>query len=231
MVSSKNLRNIGTVAIIILLLAELTAFALPTLQNGDFSEELDPNLNWTVESGDVTCAAGSYFALFTEVLENQEPNGIIVKSALGQEFTFPTDAQTLSFNIVLRPQGYESDSFTASLFYSRTDPNTLISNGVGVDEFFYIDTGYLYDPNPNDPPPGSLVTVGTFDGQTVTLDVSGFQGQDAYLLFSLNPEIDGLQTFVELRNVNISVIPEPDALVLGSIGLGYVTWLRKRRKL
>ncbi len=228
--SSENLHKISTVVIIILLLAGLTAFALPTLQNGDFSEELYPTLNWTVESGIITRIAdegGGYFALFTEVLDGQEPYGIIVKSALGQEFTFPNDAQTLSFDIVLSPEGHESDSFTASLFDNRTNLTPLISNGVDVNEFFYIDTGYLYDPNPNDPPPGSLVTVGTFDGQTVTLDVSGFQGQDAYLQFSLNPEIDSLQTFVELRNVNISVIPEPATVLL--LGLGGLALVRRRR--
>ena len=104
----------------------------------------------------------------------------------------------------------------------------LISNEPGIDEFFYIDSGYLDDPTD----PNVMKTVGAFDGKTVTLDVSGFKAnQDAYLLFNLYTEDEGLVTTIELDNVNISLIPAPGALVLGGIGLGCVTWLRRRRTL
>lgn len=229
--NSKNLLRTSTVVIIVLALSNLTAFALPTLQNGDFSE---PNLagwNWTglVTNTDNDGNALGY-ALFVEVLQGQVPGETITPSTLGQEFSFPEGALTLSFDIEISPPGDESDSFTAYLYDNSTDLYPLISNESG-DEFFYINTEYLNDPDPNDPPPGSLNTVATFDGQTVTLDISGLQDPNAYLLFSLNPEIDDFQTFVELRNVKISVIPAPGALVMGGIGLGCVTWLRRRRTL
>jgi len=221
-----NLQKTTIAVIIVISITEFTAFALPSLQNGDFSEPLTPS--WTVESDIVERFededTGVYFALFTEVLAGQGDD-LTTPSVLSQQFTFPKNAQTLSFDIVILPeeqgeQGHESDMFTASL-------NGLLAPG----QFFYIDTRYLDDPNT----PGAMSTLGTFDGQTVIYDVTSLHGQDVNLVFSLNPDIDDFQTFVELRDVSISVtplvIPAPGAFVLAGIGISCVTWLRRRRTL
>jgi len=206
----------GCVVIIVLALSGLPAFALPSLQNGDFSE---PDLaGWTVISEPVISLSG--VAFFPQDIEEEGD----FTSALGQAFTFPTGALTLSFDIVMTTMGgHETDSFTASLYDNSTDLNPLVSIGSDIDEFFYIDSRYQDDPTD----PDFMKTVGTFDGTTVTLDASGFQDQDAYLLFNLYSEDEQLVTTLELDNVNISIIPEPATLLL--LGLGGL-FLRKHRK-
>lgn len=191
---------------IVVALAGVTAFAVPT--NGDFSDGLN---GWTIESGTVFDGGG--FALFIEDFS-------VPSSTLSQEFTIPLLALELSFDVNMESDLPESpvDVFTAYLYDNSTDLKPLVSNpGVGVDEFFYMD---------ND---GVINTVGTFDGTTVTLDVSGFRGLNAYLVFDLWNGDDKRQTGVSLDNVSISVVPAPGALMLGLIGTGMVGVIRKLR--
>jgi len=183
--------------------AGLTAFAAPTVQNGDFSAGL---ANWTLEYGDVIDGGG--FALFQESIT-------VLSSTISQVFTIPALAQELSFDVIMLsvPGGdYDEfawpDAFTASLLDPVTY-NPLVFNP-GYTEFYYMDnTGYVD-------------TIATVSGNTVSVDVSGFAGLDAYLVFDLWGSYDGMLTSVSLDNVKVSVIPVPGALLLGFIGIGTV---------
>jgi len=84
----------GSVVIIVLALSGLTAFAFPSLENGDFSE---PNLaGWTIVSDPFIDVCG--VALFQQDLDDYS-------SALSQAFIFPAGAQTLSFDIEMTSMG------------------------------------------------------------------------------------------------------------------------------
>ena len=75
---------------------------------------------------------------------------------------------------------------------------------------------------------------GVYSG-TVSIDVTSFAGWDTLLAFDvlhgLDPDYntDGMDTTVALDFVNISVIPAPGALLLGSIGIGCISYLRRRK--
>jgi hypothetical protein len=201
------------VCMLVSLFALSVATAAPTLQNGDFSGGLT---GWTVEYGTVTDGGG--YALFQEDTAS-------LSSTLTQTFNLPVGSQTLSFDVWMSSVtggDYDPfawpDAFTASLL----DPVTfapLIFNP-GFNEFYYLDNT------------GVEQTVGAVSGNTVTLDVSALAGQDVFLSFDLWGSLDGMQTTVGLDNVNVSgvnVVPAPGALLLGSIGVGLVSWLRRSK--
>jgi len=185
-------------------------FAVPTIENGDFST---PGLSgWTVEYGTVTDGGG--YALFEE-------DSFELSSTLSQEFTIPALALELSFDVELSAVpggddfGFPPDAFTASLLDPVTfDP--LISNP-GYTDYYFVDNQ------------GLVETVATVTGNTVSLDVSGLRGLDALLSFDLWGGDDGMLTSVSVDNVNVSVIPTPGALLLAGIGTGLVGFLRRTR--
>ncbi len=191
----------------VLVTAVFSSCAVAQLTNGDFSDGLN---DWVVKSGTVTDGGG--YALFWE-----DESGI-----LSQEFNIPSGALTLSFDLEMvsvgGPHESEPDRFTAYLYNNPTDMNPLVSNP-GVDEFFfYLDNEDIVE----------IVDTGSFDGATVNLNVSGFGGSDAYLVFELLSGEDEMYTKVSLDNVSISVIPTPGGLILACIGTGLVGWLRRR---
>lgn len=182
-----------------------------TIVNGDFSDGLN---GWTVDSGNVSDGGG--FALFEE-------HPTLILSTLFQEFTLPTGVQSLSFDVTLSavaggvsdPFAF-SDSFTASLLDPVTlDP--LIANP-GFSDFYFQDNTGFED------------TIASVSGNHITLDLFGLglDGLDAALYFDLIGSDDGFLTSVSIDNVQVSVIPVPGALLLGSIGVGLVGWLRRR---
>lgn len=210
MANKSYLKTIQFSAIVIAF-SSVTSFAGPTLQNGDFSAGLT---GWNVEYGTVTDGGG--YALFEE-------DPFDLSSTLSQQFTIPALALELSFDVLISSTGnYDTaewaDAFTACLYDNPLDLNPLIYNP-GFDDFFYMDHT------------GVVEMVGSFDGTSVTLDVSAFRNLDAYLVFDLWANLnDGMTTTVSLDNVNISVIPAPGALLLGLIGTGLVGfWHRVRR--
>ena len=207
------LKLLGAAGIALLSLC-LTSFAGPTLQNGDFSAGLS---NWTVEYGTVTDGGG--YALFEE-------DAFDLSSTLSQVFTIPALALQLSFDVLMYSveDGYESPSFPDTFTAALLDPVTFdpfISWDPLVTEYYLLEnTGAIET--------ASAVTI---LGNTVSLDVTNWRGQDVFLSFDLWGGDDGMFTTVSLDNVNISVIPAPGALLLGFIGTGLVGCLRRSRRI
>jgi hypothetical protein len=202
----RSITKCGGLAVILMALTGVTALADMSLQNGDFSLGFT---GWTVEYGTVTDGGG--YALFQE-----DPTSLT--STLSQSFTIPALAHELSFNVAMTSTGtYDPgawpDAFTASLL-DRATRNPLLSNPTYTD-FYYIDHT------------GVVETIAGVSGNTVTLDISGLGGHDAYLVFDLLASDDGMATTVNVDNVNVSVVPLPGALLLGLIGIGTVGSCRR----
>jgi len=45
----------------------------------------------------------------------------------------------------------------------------------------------------------------------------------------LTNEPDGISTSVAIDNVQVSAVPVPGAVVLGSLGVGFAGWMLRRR--
>jgi hypothetical protein len=203
--------GIITAAVSISLVLAGTLQAVPT--NGDFSSGLD---SWTVESGTVTDGGG--YAFFEE-------NSSFYSSLINEQpFTLPAGAFELSFELSM---GYEggppnSDTFTVSLLDETLNP--LISYNPSVTWFYSLEPGFE---------PVTVATWGDIgdDWMRVTLNVSSFAGTNVLLAFDFISEADDVTTTVKLDNVNVLAIPAPAALLLGFIGTGLVSLLRRSGKL
>jgi hypothetical protein len=181
------------------------------ITNGDFSADL--SIGWTVESGYVDWWLDSSARLAPDYDEDT----YFLHSTLSQIFTMDAGSQMLSFDLTMETGGGETDVFTAYLLNPLTgDP--LISI-VGKDYFFSLSSdGDIED---------ELVSV---TGDTIWLDVSGLAGSNVKIVFDLEHDYsDEVDTYAFLDNVNVSLIPAPCALIRGSIGVGFVAWLRRRR--
>ncbi len=190
---------------IVVSLTSLTAFALPSLQNGNFSEGLD---YWTADPCEAFIAVVNGKAFFQESAFFETTSG-----TLSQTFTIPDFALTLSFEFqYFLSEGLdETDVFTASLL----DPDTMVSLTTDPN-FFYWDSE------------GNILTEATLsypgDPNTiiVALDIpSSLYGEDALLFFSLLIDEDVPYTKIFLDNVSVS-IPAPGSLVLGFVGTAVV---------
>jgi hypothetical protein len=212
------LKNCYVKASVVCILAGLlmasVASAIPT--NGDFSQPI--SVGWTVESGTVTVIDG--YAKF------EEDESLMSSLINDQPFTIPAGALDLSFDLKMDVKGLpSSDAFTVSLL----DPgfNPLISYDPGVVTWFY----YLENPYVE---PMTVATVNDIgnDWKRVTLHVSSLVElgpQDVLLAFDLFSIDDTVTTTVSLDNVNVTIIPAPGALLLGFIGTGLVSLLRRSK--
>lgn len=186
--------------------------ALADLSNGTFDTDLS---GWTVApSGSVIWDSGT--ALFL-----QDDPGLptpYTNSTMSQMFSLDPLSLMLSLDVTMiveeedtEPPGGETDTFTATLLDQSNQPVNPVS---GQDYFDFIEG----------------TAEGTFP-HIFTVDVSGVAGQNVKLILDLEHDYDDdLTTSVSVDNVNVSLVPVPGALVLGSLGLGLAGWrLRKSR--
>lgn len=189
--------------------------ALADVTNGTFDTDLS---GWNVESGVVLheLVGGDGKALFKQDDDDEDPSSI-----LSQPFTLDPLSLTLSFDREMESfVPGETDTFTASLLDSSDNP--LVS---------YSGETYFYSLNSQSPPIEETATGVTVTGNTVSLDVSSWAGDDVKLLFALEHEYDDQFTSVLVDNVSVSLVPVPGAFVLGSLGLCFAGWRFRKRRL
>ena len=109
------------------------------------------------------------------------------------------------------------------------NPTDQLDFGIALNSYNAVPTAYvvkLYDPSYN--------LIDTFTGGTSPL-VLWSEGQFTYSGTLVSKAVIGLNSQVSSRfaidNLSINTIPAPGAVLLGSIGVGLVNWLRRRRTL
>ncbi len=108
-------------------------------------------------------------------------------------------------------------------------PTDQLEFGVALNSYYDATSAYvvkLYD--------SSYALIGTFTGNTSPL-VLWSEGQFTYSGTRIRRAVIGFNEQAASRfaidNLTINPIPAPGAVLLGSIGLGLVNWLRRRRTL
>ena len=191
--------------------------ALSNITNGYFNDGLN---NWTTESGVISIEDQE-----AEFIECFAAPDVPVNSTLSQGFTFSDDALSFSFNALM--YGGETPTFTASLFDSSDNPLIHLSGET-----------YFYSLSGDNEEKAAGVSL-SFPEKVTIDDVSAWQSQSVKIVFSLIPKAEdyhsgyGSGVSMYLDNVaveaEVAVIPAPGAILLGSIGVGLVGWLRKRK--
>ena len=221
---NRHLRKIALAALIIACLA-LSAQANPTHSPRSISINFGANEPTSVRS-DILGPAGVLGTLIWNNLDgaNGSVTGLVDDTGSATSVNVSWTSAGTGANILnnTAPPGGERDLMTGGI---STDLSVTItglnaagfgSSGYDVYEYFYdfvisapFDGTYVLNNNYYvfEAPPG----VGDF----LALTISGGQG--------------GYLHGIEL--VQNTVIPAPGALLLGSIGLGFVSWLRRRRTL
>ncbi len=108
-------------------------------------------------------------------------------------------------------------------------PTDQLEFGIALNSYYDVTMAYavrLYD--------SSYTPIGTFTGDTSPL-VLWSEGQFTYSGTRIRRAVIGFNDQAANRfaidNLTINPIPAPGAILLGSIGLGLVNWLRRRRTL
>ena len=188
-----------------------------------------------------TGAANAAFTLTFDELPKQSVDGL---SYNGITFGFEvggnpsTDAtyNTIGPGTLIYLQDPTLEGTTAGILtLDFATPTDLIQFGVALNSYNVETGGYLvslYDP--------SYALIGDFSGNTSPLKIwsedlfmySGTLISRATIGFNFNNETYGRFALDNLT-INpvsaVSAVPAPGAVLLGSIGLGFVNWLRRRR--
>jgi hypothetical protein len=180
--------------------------ATANITNGTFDTDLS---DWTPQ-GPVDWiedeVEGGGMAKFSSTIVDKR------NSSLSQPFTLEKDSKTLSFFVEMDTLASETDEFTASLdggepFYSWNSSYVEVFDETIVWRTEITDNSRIVNLN---------------------LDVSLLTGSHTLAFNLYNDYEDYVDTYIYIDNVNVSVIPSPDSLILCCIGsLSFLLFRRK----